>query len=87
VAAQVVHSPHRQARLMSTLQGCRTVPFERKHVGPVGMLLAESGTSDAIDAFVAVAAAEADAAVVTSDADDLRHLLGVLGTRLAVLPP
>jgi hypothetical protein len=88
VAAQVVRAPHRQARLMFALRGCRTVPFEKRHIAPVGMLLAESGTSDVVDGFVAVAAAEANAeAVVTSDADDIRRLLGVLRIRLAVLPP
>jgi predicted nucleic acid-binding protein len=51
------------------------------------MLLAESGTSDVVDGFVAVAAAEANAAVVTSDTDDIRRLLRLLGIRLAVLPP
>jgi hypothetical protein len=88
VAAQVVRAPHRQARLMFSLHGCRTIPFEKRHVAPVGMLLAQSGTSDVVDGFVAVAAAEANAeAVVTADADDIRRLLGVLGIRLAVLPP
>ncbi|HEY7430921.1 MAG TPA: PIN domain-containing protein [Streptosporangiaceae bacterium] len=87
VAAQVVRAPRRQERLMFALRGCRTLPFEKKHVAPVGMLLAESGTSDVVDGFVAVAAAEANAAVVTSDTDDIRRLLRLLGIRLAVLPP
>lgn len=87
VAAQVVRAPSRQARLMFTLRGCRIVPFEKRHVAEVGMLLARSGTSDVVDGFVAVAAAEAEAAVITSDASDIRHLLGTLGARLAVLAP
>lgn len=87
VAAQVVRAPQRQARLMVTLRGCQIVPFEKRHIAEVGVLLARSGTSDVVDGFVAVAAAEADAAVVTSDADDIRLLLGTLGARLAVLAP
>jgi predicted nucleic acid-binding protein len=87
VAAQVVRAPNRQARLMFALRGCQIVPFEKRHVAKVGMLLARSGTSDVVDGFVAVAAAEADAAVVTSDADDIGLLLGTLGARLAVLAP
>ena len=52
VAAQVVRDPQRQARLMLTLQGCDVVPFEADHAGPVGRLLARSGTSDVVGGFV-----------------------------------
>ena len=87
VAAQVVRAPNRQARLTFALRGCQIMPFEKRHVAKVGMLLARSGTSDVVDGLVAVTAAEADAAVVTSDADDIRLLLGTLGARLALLRP
>lgn len=87
VAAQVVRDPQRQARLMLTLQGCDVVPFEADHAGPVGRLLARSGTSDAVDGFVALKAAEADATVITSDQGDIRHLLSTLGADLEVLRP
>jgi hypothetical protein len=85
VAAQVVRDPRRQARLMLTLRSCDIVPFEEDDVSPVGKLLARSGTSDVVDGFVALTAAEASAAVVTSDPDDIAHLLGTLGVDLAVL--
>lgn len=87
VAAQVVRDPRRQARLMLTLQGCDIVPFEAGHAGPVGRLLARSGTSDVVDGFVALKAAEADATVITSDQGDMRHLLDTLGADLEVLQP
>ena len=86
VAAQVFRDPRRQARLMLTLQSC-DIAFEADHAGPVGRLLALSGTADVVDGFVALKAAETDAAVVTSDPDDILHLLSTLGVRLPVLKP
>ncbi|HEX9541828.1 MAG TPA: PIN domain-containing protein [Streptosporangiaceae bacterium] len=85
VAAQVVRDPRRQARLMLTLRGCEIVPFEEDDISPVGKLLARSGTSDVVDGFVALTAVKEGAAVVTSDPDDIAHLLGTLGVRLPVL--
>jgi predicted nucleic acid-binding protein len=87
VAAQVVRDPRRQARLMLTLRGCDVVPFGPDQVTPVGTLLAGAGTSDVIDGLVAVTAAQSEAAVVTTDAGDITHLLKTLGVRLAVLAP
>jgi predicted nucleic acid-binding protein len=87
VAAQVVRNPTRQARLMRALVACELVPFDARHHLPVGRLLAASGTSDVVDAFVALTAAWADAAVVTSDPADIGQLLDALGVDLAVLPP
>jgi len=85
VAAQVVRDPRRQERLMLTLRGCEIVPFEEDDISPVGKLLARSGTSDVVDGFVALTAVKEGAAVVTSDPDDIAHLLGTLGVRLPVL--
>ncbi|HEY5352635.1 MAG TPA: PIN domain-containing protein [Streptosporangiaceae bacterium] len=87
VAAQVVRDPRRQTRLMTTLRGCDVMPFEEEHAGLVGRLLARSGTSDVVDGFVAVTAAETGATIVTSDQGDVQHLLGTLGVRLPVLKP
>lgn len=86
VAAQAVRDPVRQARLMITLRGCQIIPFTGGDHIPVGRLLARAGTSDVVDAFVALTAARLSAAVITPDADDIAHLLGTLGVRLAVLP-
>jgi predicted nucleic acid-binding protein len=87
VAAQVVRDPRRQARLMLTLRTCDVVPFGEEHAGPVGSLLAGAGTADVIDGFVALTAAQLGGAVVTSDGDDIRHLLKILGVHLAVFTP
>jgi predicted nucleic acid-binding protein len=86
VAAQVIRDPGRQARLMLALQSCDMVPFGQEDAGPVGRLLAQSGTSDVVDGFVAVTAAVNDAIVVTSDPDDIERLLRVIGIRVPVLP-
>ena len=40
----------------------------------VGLLLADTGTSDITDAHVVVCALRLDAAVVTSDPEDIRQL-------------
>jgi len=87
VAAQVVRDPRRQPRLMLTLRTCDVVPFDEADAAPVGRLLAGAGTTDVIDGFVALTATSSGAAVVTSDSDDIRHLLDTLGVRLAVFGP
>jgi predicted nucleic acid-binding protein len=87
VAAQVVREPARQAPLMFVLRACDIVPFGKRDYSPVGQLLAKARTSDVIDAFVALTAAEARAAVITSDTGDIAHLLDALGVRLPVLAP
>jgi predicted nucleic acid-binding protein len=85
VAAQVVRRPARQAGLMLTLRGCDVVPFTADHHVPVGQLLARSGTADVVDAFVALLAAQAEAAIITSDPDDIGRLLSCLGVDQPVL--
>jgi len=72
---------------MLTLRGCDVVPFTKEDVYPVSALLAQAGTSDVVDGFVAVTAATTGGAVVTSDAGDIQHLLRTLGVRLPVLAP
>jgi hypothetical protein len=86
VAAQVVRRPATQARLMRALRGCDIVPFTSDHHGPVGQLLASSGTADVVDAFVALLAAQARALVFSSDPHDIGRLLSCLGVRCPVLP-
>ncbi|MGE5287279.1 MAG: PIN domain-containing protein [Micromonosporaceae bacterium] len=87
VAAQVVRDPPRQAPLMRVLRGCDVVPFGEDDYGPVGRLLAESGTSDVADGFVALTAARRQATVITSDRARIAALLGTLRAPLPVLEP
>jgi hypothetical protein len=84
-AAQAVRKPSAQARLMLALRGCDLVPFTADDHVPVGQLLALSGTADVVDAFVALLAAQQQAAVISSEPDDIGHLLSCLGVRRAIL--
>jgi hypothetical protein len=81
VAAQVVRNPATQARLMRVLRGCELIPFTDRHHVRVGRLMAESGTADVVDGFVALLAAQARAFVVSSDPGDISLLLDCLGVR------
>ena len=56
VIAQASRSP-RQAQLRRFLRGCDVVGFESGQAHEVGTLLAKSGTTDVVDAHVAVTAA------------------------------
>ena len=74
--AQAIRNPTRQARLARLLRQPRTevVALDRVDATNVGLLLAESGTSDIADAHVVICARRAGSAIVTSDPDDLRAL-------------
>jgi predicted nucleic acid-binding protein len=74
--AQAVREPARQARLARLVRQPTTdvTALDRVDATHVGRLLAASGTSDVVDAHVAVCARRAGQAVVTSDPDDLRRL-------------
>jgi hypothetical protein len=84
-AAQVLRDPARQVRLMRALKSCDVVPFRERDTWDVGRLLAASGTADIVEAFVALVAARARAAVITSDAADISKLLAALGAEVAVV--
>lgn len=74
--AQVIRRPERQVRLARLVRQPTTdvVPLDRVDATTVGRLLAESGTSDVVDAHVVVCARRSGQQVVTSDPDDLRLL-------------
>ena len=84
VVAQVSRSP-RQAQLRRLLRGCRVEPFDEARAHRVGALLANSGTSDVVDALVVAIAIERTAAIVTSDRADLERLLRSVRARLRVI--
>jgi hypothetical protein len=76
-----------QTNLARLLDGCREVPLYGEIARRAGRLCGLAGRSDVTDAVVAVIAAEHAATVVTSDPDDLSHLLGHLrdGDRVEVV--
>lgn len=83
VVAQASRTP-RQVPLRTFLRGCDVVAFEDGEAHEVGALLARAGTSDVVDAHVAVVAARRRSTVITSDPDDLRHVAKHLQPRITV---
>ena len=73
VIGQVSRSA-RQVQLRRFLRGCRVVAFADVDSHRVGALLADTGTSDVVDAHVALVASDHRAPVLTSDPDYLRRL-------------
>jgi predicted nucleic acid-binding protein len=74
--AQVIRNPARQVRLWRMIQFEKTevIPLDASHAQAVGALLAQSGTSDIIDAHVVVCARTTGYAVITSDTVDLKRI-------------
>lgn len=74
--AQVMRNPARQARLSRLVRqpGTDLIPLDGPDATAVGLVLAETGTADIVDAHVVVCAQRAQQAVVTSDAADLRRI-------------
>jgi len=90
VVAQAWRDGTRQARLAQALKHCEEVPLEGMAARASGMLCAATGTSDVIDASVAIAAAalarHQPTTVLTSDIGDLRRLIEQLGSAARVSP-
>jgi len=74
----------RQARLARALRDITVEPITREDGLRAGELLGTSGTSDAIDASVALLAKPGDR-VLTSDAGDLRALCRGAGNKAVVI--
>lgn len=74
--AQAMRNPARQARLSRLIRQSDTdvCPLDTASATAVGLLLAQTGTSDVADAHVVLCARRADQAVVTSDSGDLRRI-------------
>ncbi len=74
--AQVIRRPARQARISRLIRqpGTELAALDGRDATAVGLLLAQSGTSDIADAHVAVCARRTGQTVVTSDADELRRI-------------
>jgi hypothetical protein len=82
--AQVWRDGKRQARLASALRDIDVRALTEEDGRQAGELLAASGTSDAIDAAVALLARSGDL-LYTSDPGDLRKLCGAAGIKAVVI--
>ena len=78
VLAQASRSPS-QVQLRRLLRGCDVVPMQEPDAHEVGELLAKTGTSDVVDAVVAILATRANASALTSDVAEIRRLLRSAG--------
>jgi predicted nucleic acid-binding protein len=76
VVAQVWRDPARQVRLVRFLNanGVEIAALDGETARAAGELLGAQHSSDVVDASVVILAHQHDAAVVTSDADDIRRL-------------
>jgi predicted nucleic acid-binding protein len=74
--AQAIRNPARQPRLSRLIRQVDTdlVPLSGPDATAVGLLLAESATSDIVDAHVAICARRTGQVVVTSDPEDIRRI-------------
>jgi len=85
IVAQVWRdSGGRQAALARLLAGVEIVPVDDASARAAGILLGQSGTSDAVDAVVALLV-EDDDRLLTSDPDDMNRLLTTLGRRTTIV--
>lgn len=81
VVGQAWRDGARQALLARALRHCDEVPLDGRQARAAGVLCRRAGTYDVIDATVALACpATTDTRVLTSDPEDIKHLLQVLGT-------
>jgi len=76
VVGQVVRDPGHQVAVRALLRGRTTEvpPLDRLLAEAAGILCGRSGTSDVIDASVAIIAKRERAIVLTSDPEDLERL-------------
>lgn len=74
--AQAMRNPARQARLARLIRqaGTDLVVLDGPGATAVGRLLAHTGTTDIVDAHVAICAQRVGQAVITSDPADLRRI-------------
>ena len=85
VLGQVWRNPQgRQARLARLLRAVEVRPVDEQMGRRAGVLLARAGTSDPIDATVALVAESGDR-ILTSDPADILRLISTCRTRAAVI--
>ncbi len=76
---------HRQALLARALPAIDVIALDADLGRRAGLLLARTGTADAIDATLAAMARPGDA-ICTSDPDDIDLLVAAAGTDALVVP-
>ncbi len=85
VIGQVWRDPlGRQARLARLLRAVDVRPVDEQLGCEAGVLLARAGTSDPIDATVVLVTKKGDR-ILTSDPDDIRHLVAAAHTRAVII--
>lgn len=83
--AQAWRDTARQARLARALSGFLERPFDPAAARDCGSLLAHAGTGDVVDGAVGLLVQSGDT-VVTSDPEDVAHLLDIAGTQARIRP-
>ena len=90
VIGQVWRNPNRQAVLSRTLKRCDEVPLDGSMARAAGRLCGWVGTSDVIDASVAIVVSDTDhldneVVLLTSDARDIRTLLSEVSAKARIV--
>lgn len=85
VVGQVWRDGRKQANLSRVLAGVGIEALAEGDGRRIGELLARAGSADVVDAHVALLTAPVDV-VLTSDSDDIRALLQVLGIPARIQP-
>jgi hypothetical protein len=76
-----------QPELSRVLDGCVVEDLDEPRARAVGALCAVAESSDVVDGSVVMLAELLGAAIVTSDADDLRRLVAALGADIPLITP
>ena len=90
VIGQVWRSPDRQVLVVRTLKRCDEVPLDGPMARAAGQLCGWAGTSDVVDASVAIVVSNAqqvdnEIVLLTSDTPDLRTLLSEVGSDARII--
>ena len=85
VVAQVWRNGSREARLSAFVKTISVHPLDNGQ--PVGRLLAQTRTSDVVDAHLVICAVRLGHDVITGDPDDLSRLTSVLGPAAPAVHP
>jgi predicted nucleic acid-binding protein len=85
VVGQAWRDPRRQVRLGRFLVSCRVDPVGLETAKAAGILCGRAGTSDVVDATVAIMAAATGAVIWTSDPGDIKALADVSSARSALV--